>query len=129
MRTNQRVGAVVIKDNKILLIHRFRDGEEYWVLPGGGVEEGESLEEALHREVKEETCLDLISFKLIGTSNEADHQHYFYSCQLSEGTPCIGGPEKDNSSVTNIYILEWIDIQNASQLKIYPKIPTNILRV
>ena len=37
-----RVSAIIINDGKILLIHRFRDGKEYWVLPGGGVEQSES---------------------------------------------------------------------------------------
>lgn len=43
MRTNKRVGALLRRDNKVLLIHRFRDNMEYWVLPGGGVEDEESL--------------------------------------------------------------------------------------
>lgn len=120
MRTNSRVSALVIKDNKILLIHRFKYGDEYWVIPGGGVEDKESLDEALKREVCEETGLDLISFELLGSNEHEGHIHYFYKCELTPGEPKIGGPELGNSSKDNIYLLEWISIENVNGLNIYP---------
>ena len=48
------VGALAERDGRVLLVHQ--DGQ--WMLPGGGVEPGESHEEALVREVGEETGLD-----------------------------------------------------------------------
>ncbi len=52
------VGGVVVRDGRVLLIRR---GKEplygRWVVPGGTVELGETLEEALVREMEEETCL------------------------------------------------------------------------
>ncbi len=121
MRTNKRVGAIIIKDSKILLIHRFKNGQEYWVLPGGGVEDNETLDEALVREVKEETSLNLISFELLGTSEHEEHQHIFYKCILAKGNSEIGGPEKENSSNNNIYILEWVSLINVQNLNLYPE--------
>jgi ADP-ribose pyrophosphatase YjhB (NUDIX family) len=54
------VGAVIVRDGKALLIkrgHEPRKGE--WSLPGGIVEVGESLLDALRREVREETGLEV----------------------------------------------------------------------
>jgi len=48
----EAVRAVIIKDEKILLIYSEKNGD--YKLPGGGVEEGETYEEALIREVEEE---------------------------------------------------------------------------
>lgn len=120
MRINKRVGAVIYKANKVLLVHRFKNEGEYWVLPGGGVEEGESLDQALQREVREETGLDLIESELLGVSNDGAHEHYFYNCKLSEGEPQIGGPEKEDSSSNNIYILEWVLSNGVENLNLYP---------
>lgn len=50
----KRVRAVIIKDEKILLIKRTKSDLIYWVIPGGGVEISETNEEALIRECKEE---------------------------------------------------------------------------
>jgi len=63
-RTNVRVSAIILKDDKILLIHRKKNGEEYWVFPGGGVEDTETPEQGIIREVKEETGLDVLKCKL-----------------------------------------------------------------
>ena len=45
--------AIIVKDGKILLTHELNSG--WWVLPGGGTEEGETPEECVIREVEEET--------------------------------------------------------------------------
>jgi 8-oxo-dGTP diphosphatase len=53
----QRVCAAIIRDGSILMVRHRHDGREYWTLPGGGVEPGETLEQAVLREVYEETGL------------------------------------------------------------------------
>ncbi|MEV0691280.1 NUDIX hydrolase [Streptomyces sp. NPDC050388] len=55
----QVVAALLRRDDHIVLVQEQRDGKEMWSVPGGGVERGELLTEALVREVKEETGLNL----------------------------------------------------------------------
>lgn len=50
------VGAIVIRDNRVLLVRRGQPPSEgLWAIPGGRVRLGETLQEAIEREVKEET--------------------------------------------------------------------------
>ena len=55
MRTAVR--AIIIKDNNLLVMHRNKFGNEYLTLVGGGVELNETKEQALVREVIEETSI------------------------------------------------------------------------
>ncbi|OGK67387.1 hypothetical protein A2377_01245 [Candidatus Roizmanbacteria bacterium RIFOXYB1_FULL_41_27] len=68
------VCGVIVKNNKFLLTKRADDewGEDFeevkafpWQIPGGGLEFGESVEECLHREIKEETGLNVEIVKLL----------------------------------------------------------------
>jgi 8-oxo-dGTP pyrophosphatase MutT (NUDIX family) len=52
-----RAGVVLIEDDKVALIERFRNGTHYYVFPGGGMEEGETPQETAIREMEEETGL------------------------------------------------------------------------
>ena len=54
-----RVTGVVIESDKILLLNQDTDSDRSWSLPGGKVEEGETLEAALIREMHEETGVDV----------------------------------------------------------------------
>ena len=56
-RPTVRVAGLLVKDQRLLLVRQQRGGEDYWLLPGGGVEFGESLSAALEREVLEELGL------------------------------------------------------------------------
>ena len=55
----QVVAALLRRGDQIVLVQEQRDGQEMWSIPGGGVERGELLGEALIREVLEETGLRL----------------------------------------------------------------------
>lgn len=65
--------GVLIKNNQVLLIKRaIKPFMGSWVLPGGHLEQGETVREALKREVKEETHLDLESYKLMNVYSGID---------------------------------------------------------
>ena len=54
-----RVSALLRWEDRILLCRHEKPGRgEYWLLPGGGVNSGESLTDALHRELSEEVGID-----------------------------------------------------------------------
>ena len=118
-----RVSAIIIQDRKILLIHRFRDGEEYYVFPGGAVEKEETPEQAVIREIKEETSLDAeIDKKLWEHENEYDKRtHVCYLITDFSGDLKLGGPEAEINSEENRYILEWHKISEIKDLPLYPE--------
>ncbi len=121
MRTNNRAGAIIIRDNRMLLIHRRKYGKEYWVLVGGGVEEGETIEQALEREVGEETGLTLVSFKKATEIWIDNTNHIVFECETNMGQPVLGGPEKEAACEDNWYNLEWVEIEKVAGITdIYP---------
>jgi ADP-ribose pyrophosphatase YjhB (NUDIX family) len=125
----KRVTLLIVDDDKILLIHRLRDGREYYIIPGGGVEEGESLEEAAHREAAEETGLVIELGALLwerpfatelGDGRIINQIEYAYLITQFSGTLCLSGPEFERQSPTNRYRLDWIPFSNFPETLIYP---------
>lgn len=130
-----RAVGIVIKDGKILLMHRLKNGREYYVFPGGGVEENENFEEALKREMMEELGVEISGQKLLfefenelqGRDNVQltgnPNEHYFLIKNFS-GEPELGGPEKEMMNEQNQYYLEWlniIDINIEKMPNLYPQ--------
>jgi 8-oxo-dGTP diphosphatase len=67
------VDCVVIYNNGIVLIKRKNEPfKGHYALPGGFVEYGESVEDALKREMEEETGLDVIPLKIVGVYSRPD---------------------------------------------------------
>ncbi|OHB17068.1 MAG: hypothetical protein A2734_01470 [Parcubacteria group bacterium RIFCSPHIGHO2_01_FULL_40_30] len=117
-----RVAAIIIKDDKILLIHRIKNGQEYYVFPGGGVKEDESLEEALIREIKEELTLDIKVFKQVFNITNQGREESYFLIQEYDGTPQLNGEEKERMNENNQYTPVWIKVSEAINLQnLYPK--------
>ena len=77
MRIRPGVAAIIFSADGVLL--QRRDDNRMWGLPGGGVEPGESIRDAVIREVLEETGLDVEPRRLIGVySDPANHQVVTY---------------------------------------------------
>lgn len=92
MKTINVVAAVIFKDDKVFATQRgygeFKDG---WEFPGGKVEPGESLEEALRREIREELEVDVNVGDLIDTI-EYDYPTFHlsmkcFACTIAGGSP------------------------------------------
>jgi 8-oxo-dGTP diphosphatase len=58
MEPRIRVSAILRRESRVLLVRHEKHGREYWLLPGGGVSAGESLVQALKRELAEEVGID-----------------------------------------------------------------------
>ena len=117
-----RASGVIVKNHSVLLIHRFSDGKEYWVLPGGAVEAGETNEEALDREMKEELCIEVKNKNFLFEIEYLGRKEYHYSITEYIGEPKLGGLELERSNSENQYILTWVPLEKVKEIKVlYPK--------
>ena len=64
-RTTRHQGAIIHEHRLLLIRTQHNDGRSYWVIPGGGIEEGESEAECVRREMREETRLDVQVVRLL----------------------------------------------------------------
>lgn len=76
-----RACAAVVKDDQILMVCHKTSSRTYWTLPGGGMNEGEPIEQTAIREAKEETGLDV---KVIRLLFEEDYEYGTSYCYLAE---------------------------------------------
>ena len=95
------VNIAVIHEGKILLTKR--EDFETWILPSGGVEDGESLAQAAIRETKEETGLDVELTRLVGVYSRLSNMSPGYMV-LFAAKP-VGGEEKCQEGET--IAVEW----------------------
>lgn len=114
MKTVRVVAAVIRKDNKIFATQRgygeFKDG---WEFPGGKIEEGETPEQALAREIKEELDTEIQVGKLIDTI-EYDYPKFHLSmdcfwCEIMQGGLELKEHEAARwLSKEELYSVDWL---------------------
>ena len=120
MRTAVR--AIIIKDNNLLVMHRNKFGNEYLTLVGGGVELNETKEQALVREVIEETSITITNPRLVFIENggELYGLQYIYLCDHVLGEPVLSTDSieyKINQQGKNIYTPTWVSLDELDKHK------------
>lgn len=121
MKPNVRISAIVLYKGKLVLVkHENPKFGAYYLLPGGGLEHCESIEECVIREVKEECGLDvsiesLAYYKSVFTDDD-DTLDIIFRCNVNGGELKILDPDKKVKSI------ELISSENElGKLNFHPK--------
>lgn len=109
------VGAIIQKDNQVLIVKRNHEPfKDYWCLPGGHIDFGETAEQAVIREVKEETGLTFTP-KFLTYRDEIYPDINWHGEVLVFHGKAQGKEEIDGKEIIGI---KWIDIDKAINMKL-----------
>ena len=113
-KTREGDRAIIVQDGKILLTHELNSG--WWLIPGGGLEEGETPEDCVIREVEEETGYLVRPVRRFLFMNEYYEEYrymgYFFVCEVTgKGKMNLTNVEKQRGVQP-----EWIPLQDAIDL-------------
>lgn len=123
-RVRVRVGALVVRDDRLLLVEHdgLWEAGTFWTPPGGGVAFGESLEEALVREVQEETGVDLVVGPLryvLDFVRPPLHAVSFYFECTATGDALLGtDPELETQMLRSV---AWVPLGRLAGYTLYPE--------
>lgn len=122
-----RAGIVLIQGNKVALIERHRAGLDYFVFPGGGVDEGETPEQAAVREAMEELGIEIaIKQKVAEVQLGKKSRQVYYLVEQTGGEFGTGMGEEfmeidHEHPQRGIYIPIWMPIGELPQhTNVYP---------
>ena len=118
MERHTRYQGAILRDDHLLMIrHRHHeDGRTYWLVPGGGLEPGESEEDCVRREMREETGLDVQVLRLLVEEPHVPGDIYAwrktYLCSVLAGEALPGyEPEEEASALYAIVEARWFDLR------------------
>ena len=128
------VRAVVIKDDALLVMHRNKFGEEYYTLVGGGIKVGETPEQALLREAREEANLQVANPRLVYVEEAGDPygNQYIYLCDFVGGDvalPAESTEAKIHALGANLYEPAWLPLSKLASVPFVSETLKNILLI
>ena len=111
------VGAIVIHEDALLMVKRGRDPNRgLWSIPGGRLQRGEYLSDAVRREVKEETGLDVAVGELVGILEVPGDEHFVildHAATVEGKTRPVAGDDAEE--------VEWVPLDEVAQRECTPR--------
>lgn len=118
-----RAVALVIHNNNLLVMHR-KNSSEYYTFPGGGVDDGETNEQAAIREIFEETSIAIeIEKELYELHFENGDTHYYFLGRYVSGEPALQpgtGEYIANKLGFQKYDPQWMPLDKLHDILLYP---------
>lgn len=116
--------TICIKDDQILLMRRVKNGQEYYVCPGGGRDEGETLEQTVVREIQEETTLTVepvrLAYKVTWSHGD---ENYYYICKYISGEPHLPEDSEEYGQMqteNTVYDPRCVNVSRLPDLLVFP---------
>ena len=113
-----RAAAVVVNGDQVLVMKRHKRGRDYAVLPGGGVEEGETAAEAALRELHEETTRR--RDRPPALERPAQRPAWYFLMTGVRGRAELSGPEALANRSDNSFELRWVTADRFTELGLHP---------
>jgi 8-oxo-dGTP diphosphatase len=110
------VDVILQRDSKVLMVRRKKDPfKDHLALPGGFVNEGETVEEAMKREAMEETSLEVEPFDILGVYSDPKRDPRKHIVTVVFIGIIVGGSSKAGDDAASI---EWIKIADFERQQI-----------
>ena len=128
-----RAGIILIEDDKVALIERHRAGLDYYVFPGGGVDEGETPEQGAVREAMEELGVEVEIRKKVAIVHFGQSTQIYYLIERVSGNFGTGTGEEfteadPDDPEEGIYIPIWMPLDELPRHeKVFPESVAKIL--
>lgn len=113
-----RYQGAIVQDEQILLIrqHHRETNLTYWLLPGGGIEEGETEAECVEREIREETNVCVSVDRLLMDEPDLTAAVYqrrrTFLCSILSGIPAPGYEPEEDAAAYAIVEVGWFDLRD-----------------
>jgi ADP-ribose pyrophosphatase YjhB (NUDIX family) len=122
-----RVAAILARGHSVVLVRHQRDDDTYWLLPGGGVDHGEALDDALIREVQEETTLTIRPRRLVLVNDSIPPDRRRHILNLTFTADIVGG-ELRRGSDARVAEARFVPVDDLANLVLYPDIREHLMR-
>ena len=115
----------MLRGEELLVMFRRENGREYYTFPGGQIEEGETPEAAVLREIREETTIEVSDPQLVYELHRtgALPREFFYRCSYRSGTPMLREDSIERAILDpekNYFEPMWIPISNLKGVSLLP---------
>lgn len=114
-----RSQAIVVREDRILMVKHTMGGRDFYCLPGGGVDEGETPEDAALRELLEEACVKgrIVQRTTVRLKPDRESEVYSYWVEIDEdAVPAPGVDPELSDAEQSITGVSWMRLEEMSQL-------------
>lgn len=130
----KRAAAVIIRNRQLLMVREKgigstgrHNGREYWTLPGGGIQPGETSEQAAMREVAEETGLEPLTAGFLYDVPYPSGWTACYQVQVAPGEPRLGSDDNLTCDCPRMIGLSWIPLAQSPSAEEPFMVPTLLM--
>lgn len=129
------IKAIIIRDHYLLVLKNLDEQGEWYMLPGGGQEHGETIPDTLRRECREEIGADVSIGSLCFVRDYISSHHEFaddsdnlhqvelmFACELLAEPGLGSNPDSMQTGIA------WLNIHDLAHFRIYPRVLQQLLR-